>query len=168
MPHVGARRQHPGDVTTHQPLPSHIHDFLRQPNFAVLATLSSDGSPRTAVTWYEWTGEQFLFTMDLIRQRVKWLESDPRVSLTVIDMESWYRHVTLIGRVVKIGPDVDLTHYHRLHRRYRGKDAADVNRERFVAWAEVDSWYSWDGAQAKSDARFAPLDGTSATRPTGS
>jgi hypothetical protein len=96
--------------------------------------------------------------MDEIRLRVAWIRSDPRVSLTVIDADSWYRHVTLMGRVASVEPDPGLADYDRLCLRYRGRPALERDRKRVTAWIEVDRWYSWDAAHASPDSTTAPFD----------
>jgi PPOX class probable F420-dependent enzyme len=140
-----------------RPIPPHIAEFLSRPNPAVVATLKPDGSPHTAVTWYGWEDGRLFITMDAIRRRVDWLRADARVSLTVLDEQSWYRHVTLMGRVVSLEPDVALADYDRLILRYRGRRSPDRDRERVTAWIEVDRWYSWDAAVSSADSTTAPL-----------
>lgn len=140
-----------------KPIPPHIAAFLERPNPAVVATLKPDGSPHTAVTYYGWEDGRAFITMDEIRRRVDWLRHDPRVSLTVVDGESWYRHVTLMGRVVSLEPDVDIADYDRLVLRYRGHPALERDRSRVTAWIEIDSWYSWDAAHSSPSSVTAPF-----------
>src|SRR5262245_16680704 len=87
------------------PLPAELDRFLALPNPAVIATLAGDGSPHTAATWYLWEHGRVLVNMDHGRRRLKHLRSDPRVSLTVLGDDEWYRHVSLEGRAVSIDPD---------------------------------------------------------------
>ena len=47
---------------------------------------------------------------------------DPRVSLTVLDNDSWYSHVSLQGRAVSIEQDPDLSVIDRVSRHYTGAD----------------------------------------------
>ena len=89
------------------PLPSEIEEFLAKPNPSVIATLALDGSPHSAATWYLWEHGQALVNMDSSRKRLEHLRRDPRVSLTVLDKEEWYRQVTLRGRAT-LQPDDDL------------------------------------------------------------
>src|SRR5262252_7651901 len=87
------------------PLPPEVDRMLRKANPAVIGTLRADGSPHTAVTWYDWDGERVLVNMDSTRLRLKNLRRDPRATVTVMDGESWYRQVTLRGRAVEIRDD---------------------------------------------------------------
>ena len=80
------------------PLPPEADQLLRKANPAVIATIRKDGSPHTAVTWYEWDGRRILTNMDETRVRLQHMRRDPRVSLTVVDAQSWYRQLTVFGR----------------------------------------------------------------------
>jgi PPOX class probable F420-dependent enzyme len=125
------------------PLPPQVARLLERPNPAVVATLRPDGSPHTAATWYDWDGDRVLLNMDESRVRLSYLRRDPRVSLTVLDDESWYRHVTLMGRAVSIEDDPNLEDIDRLSRRYRGEPYPVRDRKRVSAWVEIDRWYGW-------------------------
>jgi PPOX class probable F420-dependent enzyme len=127
------------------PVPPSVSEFLARANPAVVATLRPDGSPHTAATWYDWDDERVLLNMDETRLRLSYLRRDPRVALTVLDVESWYRHVSLIGRVVSLEDDVDLTDIDRLARRYTGNPYRNREGRRVSAWVEVDRWHGWSG-----------------------
>src|SRR5438067_6866667 len=130
------------------PVPVEVDEFLAQPNGAVVATLRPDGSPHTAATWYDWEDGRVLLNMDESRVRLGYMRRDPRISLTVIDIEQWYRQVTLMGRVVKIEEDADLADIDRLARRYTGKPYRDRNRKSVSAWLDPERWYGWNGGRA--------------------
>jgi PPOX class probable F420-dependent enzyme len=125
------------------PLPPELDSFLTNPNPAVIATLQPDGSPNSVATWYIWENERILVNMDASRKRLEWMRRDPRVSLTVIDKDDWYRHVTLHGTVVSIEDDPDLTDIDRLSRHYTGEPYARRDQGRVSAWIEVRSWHGW-------------------------
>lgn len=134
------------------PLPAELDAFLREPNPAVIATLRADGRPHSAATWYLWEQGRLLVNMDESRRRLEHLRHDPRVSLTVLGAEEWYRHVTLEGRAVALEPDSDLAGIDRLARHYTGEPFAHRDRPRVNAWIEVDAWHAWAGAGAWSGA----------------
>lgn len=129
------------------PVPPDVDEFLKQPNAAVIATLRADGSPHTAATWYDWENGRVLLNMDASRVRLGYMRRDPRVSLTVIDLEQWYRQVTLMGRVVSIADDPDLADIDRLARRYTGHEYRIRDRSSVSAWVEPESWYGWNGGR---------------------
>lgn len=130
----------------HAPLPLEVDEFLRRPNHAVIATLRPDGSPHTAPTWYDWDDSRALVNMDESRLRLSFMQKDPRVALTVLDHESWYRHVSLLGLVVSIEADVNLRDIDRLALRYTGEPFRTRDRRRFSAWVHVEAWHGWEGA----------------------
>ena len=132
------------------PVPADVDEFLAQPNAAVIATLRPDGSPHTAATWYDWEDGRVLLNMDASRVRLSYMRRDPRASLTVIDLDQWYRQVTLMGRVVRIEDDPDLADIDRLARRYTGREYRDRNRNSVSAWLEPERWYGWTGGRAWS------------------
>ena len=124
-------------------LPPELDDLLRRPNPAVVATLRPDGSPHTVATWYLWDGRRVLLNMDESRARLRFMRRDPRVALTVLDGESWYRHVSLFGRVTELVDDGELADIDRLARHYTGEPFRDREHRRVSARVEVDSWHTW-------------------------
>jgi PPOX class probable F420-dependent enzyme len=126
------------------PLPPELDEFLRRPNPAVVATVRPDGSPHTAATWYDWDGHRVLLNMDESRLRLRFMRRDPRVALTALGSDSWYSHVSLLGRVVSIEDDPDLRDIDRLARRYTGREFSKRDAHRVSAWLEPDRWHSWD------------------------
>ncbi len=130
------------------PVPPEVDELLSRPNPAVVATLRPDGSPHTAATWYDWQDGRVLLNMAETRLRLAFLRRDPRAALTVLDDGSWYRHVSLLGRVVSIEDDVDLADIDRLARRYTGRDYRQRDQKRVSAWLEPDRWHGWAGGDA--------------------
>ena len=125
------------------PLPPELDDFLRLPNPAVVATIRPDGSPHTAATWYDWDGGRVLLNMDESRLRLRFMRRDPRVALTVLGRDSWYSHVSLLGRIVAIEDDPELRDIDRLARRYTGRPFRTRDARRVSAWLEPDRWHAW-------------------------
>ncbi len=125
------------------PLPPELDDFLSQPNPSVVATVRPDGSPHTAATWYLWENGRVLVNMDEGRRRLEHIRREARVSITVLGVEDWYHHVTLLGRVVAIDEDADYEAIDRLSRHYTGRPYPQRDRGRVSAWIEVESWHAW-------------------------
>jgi PPOX class probable F420-dependent enzyme len=126
------------------PVPPHVDEFLRRPNPAVIATLRPDGSPHTVATWYDWEEGRALVNLEATRLRLRHIRRDPRVSLTALDKDDWYTHVSLLGRVVSLEDDPELTDIDRLAMRYTGKPFRRRDAKRVSAWIEIDRWHSWD------------------------
>ncbi len=125
------------------PVPPEIEEFLAKANPAVVATIRPDGSPHTAATWYDWENGRVLLNMKDTRLRLGHLRRDPQVALTVLSDESWYDHVSLLGRIVAIEEDADLHDIDRLALRYTGKPFRSRDERRFSAWMEPERWHAW-------------------------
>ncbi|HEX4754946.1 MAG TPA: TIGR03618 family F420-dependent PPOX class oxidoreductase [Candidatus Dormibacteraeota bacterium] len=126
-------------------VPPDVQEFLRQPNPCVVASLDLHGELHTAATWYAWLGDgTVLLNMDESRRRLEHLRRDPRVALTVLDEGNWYRHVSIVGRVLEIRVDAGLEDIDRLARHYTGQPYGNRERVRWSAIVGVNRWHSWD------------------------
>jgi PPOX class probable F420-dependent enzyme len=126
--------------------PPELQEFLRRPNPCIVATIRPDGELHTAATWYEWTDAgTVVVNMDASRQRLGHMRADPRVALTVLDAENWYKHVSLIGRVEEIRPDPELEDIDRISRHYSGNAYRDRQRDSWTAEVEIQRWHGWSG-----------------------
>jgi PPOX class probable F420-dependent enzyme len=125
-------------------MPPEVIEMLRQPNPAVMATLAADGRPVTVATWYLYEDDgRILLGLDATRARLKHIERDPRVSLTVLDGENWGTHVSVQGRVVGLGPDEGLRDIDRLARHYIGNDYPNRESPRVSCHLEIERWHGW-------------------------
>jgi len=129
------------------PLPPTLDEVLKQANPSVIATVDADGSPHSAATWYIWEDGRVLVSMDEERKRLQHLREDPRVSITVMDRDNWYRHVTLRGRVTALEEDAHLGDIDRICTHYMGAPYGQRERGRVSALIEVESWYAWDAGR---------------------
>jgi PPOX class probable F420-dependent enzyme len=125
------------------PVPPEVDAFLAEPNPAVVATVSPNGEPHTAATWYDWEDGRVFLNMDESRLRLIFMRRNPAVSLTVLGDDSWYAQVTLLGRIVSIEDDPDLAGIDRLSNRYYGKPFRNRDAKRVSAWMEPERWSSW-------------------------
>jgi len=136
-------------------LPRPVVEFLKRPNPAVIAFIRPDGYPMSVATWYDWEDGLILVNMHESRSRLRWLRSNPKASLTVLDEHDWYRHVSLFGSVVKFADDADLADIDRLCVRYMGNPFSNRSAKRVSAWIEPAGWHGWDdgGEVASTDVR---------------
>jgi PPOX class probable F420-dependent enzyme len=130
------------------PLPSELERFVAKPRPAVVATITKDGSPISTATWYEWVDGRVLLTMDASGHRIQNLRRDPRVALTVLG-ESWYNHVSLLGRVVEIGDDPEFAAIDRLSRRYEGRPYPERDWQCVYVLFEVERWHTYGDPAAE-------------------
>ncbi|MBO0841485.1 MAG: PPOX class F420-dependent oxidoreductase [Sciscionella sp.] len=125
------------------PVPAKFSAVLSNPNPCVIGALKPDGAPITVATWYLWEDGRVLVNMDEGRKRLDWLRADPRVSLTVLDGDRWYRAVSLRGRVSSLSDDPDLSTVDRIATHYTGRPYRDRSRGRVSAWIDVEQWHAW-------------------------
>ncbi|NNU28115.1 TIGR03618 family F420-dependent PPOX class oxidoreductase [Isoptericola sediminis] len=128
---------------TTTPLTSATLELLRRPNPAVMATVTPSGAPVSVATWYLWDddSQRVLLNLDAGRARLRHLEHDPRVSLTVLDT-NWYHHVSLRGEV-ELVDDPDLADIDRLARHYTDEPYVVRDHPRVSAWMTVTSSHVW-------------------------
>ena len=123
------------------PLPPALVEFLKEPHAAVIATVRSDGAPYTAATWYDWDNGRLLVNMDFERLRLSHMRRDPRVAVTVLDIEDWYHAVTVLGRVVELRNDEAFADIDRLSQRYRSGPYWNRERRRITALIAPERWH---------------------------
>jgi PPOX class probable F420-dependent enzyme len=129
------------------PVPQRLIELIERPNPAVMGTVRPDATPVTVPTWYLWDNGRFLINMDAGRRRLRHIKSNPQISLTVLDTDNWYNHLSVQGRAT-LEDDPDLSGIDRIARHYTGKPYPDRERGRVNCWIEIQSWHPWgDWAQ---------------------
>ena len=66
-------------------------------NFATVATVNPDGGPQASVVWFRRDGDSVLFSITSDKQKARNLARDPRVAVTVFDLENPYDSVEIPG-----------------------------------------------------------------------
>jgi len=69
-------------------LPEDLITLLRQPSACFLATMMPDGSPQMTRTWVDTDGEHVVINTVQGHQKVRNVERDPRVAVSVCDVSS--------------------------------------------------------------------------------
>ena len=127
-----------------QALPDDVRRLLEKPNPAVITAVRPDGQPVSVATWYLLEDDgRILVNMDESRKRLDYLRHDPRVSLTVLDDDNWYTHISMQGRVTDLSDDAGLADIDRLSRHYGGSPYPDRVRKRFSARIESERYHGW-------------------------
>ena len=125
-------------------LPQPLVDWLGLPHPAVMATVAEDGRPVSVATWYLLEPDgRVLLGLDAKRARLRHLEADPRLSLTVLDRENWYSHLSLQGRIGPVAEDDEWRQIDRLARHYLDKPYPDHERPRVACWMTIERWHAW-------------------------
>jgi PPOX class probable F420-dependent enzyme len=125
------------------PIPSEFVEVLKRPNPAVMGSVRPDGTPVTVATWYLWDDSgRVLLNLASSRKRLEYMRTNPRVSLTVLDGDNWYRHVSVVGSVTLVD-DTDQHDVDRLTRHYTGQPWTGRDQHRVSAWLGVDFYHVW-------------------------
>lgn len=111
--------------------------FLRETRIAKLATLNADGSPNVVPVWFEWDGEVARVFTSEGSPKVKRIERDPRVALSVEEpvgvSEAW---VTIEGEC-SVSREGTKDLIARLARRYYAPEQAEKS---ISEWLARDIW----------------------------
>jgi PPOX class probable F420-dependent enzyme len=74
-----------------------VRKLIDDPNFGIVATINSDGSPQTSVLWITRDGDDLLFGTLRGRRKERNIARDPRVSVTVLNRANGYEYVEIRG-----------------------------------------------------------------------
>lgn len=101
-------------------LPEDLVGLLRRPSVCFIATTMPDGSPQLTQTWVDTDGEHVLINTVEGFQKVRNIERDPRVAVSVIDPENPFRYYTVRGRVTTATTDGAVESIEALSQKYTG------------------------------------------------
>jgi PPOX class probable F420-dependent enzyme len=101
-------------------LPEGLLALLHQPSTCYLATVMPDGSPHLTQTWVDTDGKHVLINTVQGFRKVRNIERDPRVALTVFDPGNPRSYYQVRGRVVDVTRDGAVDHLEMLSQRYLG------------------------------------------------
>jgi len=97
-------------------------------NFAYVGTVGEDGSPQVTPVWIEYDGTHVVFNTEKSRKKVKNLERDGRVSLSIADAANPYYYIEIRGKVVEITEKGGADGIDRLAKKYIGQDKYPWNK----------------------------------------
>jgi PPOX class probable F420-dependent enzyme len=101
-------------------LPDGLLALLHQPSPCFVSTLMPDGSPQLTQTWVDTDGAHILINTVDGFQKVKNIERDPRVAVSVSDPANPSRYYAVRGEVVSLTTDGAAEHIEQLAQRYLG------------------------------------------------
>jgi len=102
-------------------IPEDVRRLLQAPNYAHLATLRRDGSPRSWVVWVGLEGEHVLVCTGEQTWKAKDMRNDPRVAISVVDLGNPYAMAALQGRVIEARADEDCRYMDPISVKYTGE-----------------------------------------------
>ncbi len=100
----------------------HAEELLKAKNFCHVATLRVDGSVHGVPVWVDVQEGQPVLNSAEGRAWVRNLERDPRITLTVPNMENPYEYLEVRGRVAERTHEGADAHIDALAKKYLGQD----------------------------------------------
>jgi PPOX class probable F420-dependent enzyme len=100
----------------------HAEELLKAKNFCNVSTLRADGSVHAAPVWVDIEDGKPTLNSAEGRAWPRNLERDPRVTLTVQNLENPYEYVEVRGKVVERTHDGADEHIDALAKKYLGQD----------------------------------------------
>jgi PPOX class probable F420-dependent enzyme len=97
-------------------------DLFDKKSFASIATIMKDGSPQVSPVWVDYDGENILVNTAKERQKMKNINRDARIALSIQDPDNPYRKLIIRGRVVKEIEQGADEHIDKLAKKYTGLD----------------------------------------------
>ncbi len=101
-------------------LPEVLLTLLRGKAWCYLATTMPDGSPQLTQTWVDTDGTDVLINTVQGFQKIRNVERDPRVALTVADPDQPARYFQIRGKVTGVTAEGGAEHIEALAQRYTG------------------------------------------------
>ena len=112
-----------GPRSEEQPRDSRQHiDLVTGRSLAHVATIGPDGEPQSTPIWIDGDADVIRFSQTTARQKYEKLQREPRVALSMIDLEDPYRYLEVRGRVVEVREDADNAFIDSLAHKYLGQE----------------------------------------------
>jgi PPOX class probable F420-dependent enzyme len=103
-------------------------DFLENPFVGAVTDLRPDGSPHSTVVWVDVDDDGVSFNTAWPRAKPRYLQSDPRVSLLVVDPNDGHRWISISGTTTLTDDGAD-AQIDRLSQKYTGREKYASHRE---------------------------------------
>jgi len=123
-------------------------ELLKARNFCNVATLRTDGSVHCAPVWVDVQNGQPLLNTAEGRAWPRNLERDPRVTLTVQNMENPYEYLEVRGRVAERTHEGADAHIDALAKKYMGVEEYPLRQpgeQRLILRVEPEHVHVWGG-----------------------
>ena len=103
-------------------LPERAKKLIEGRNFANIATLMKDGSPQVTTTWVDRDGDILLINTTKNRVKTRNIRRDPRVAVSIFNMNDPYDALFIRGKVVDLRSESAEEHIDKLAHKYIGTD----------------------------------------------
>jgi PPOX class probable F420-dependent enzyme len=98
--------------------PAGFEDLWSRPLIGHLATVRPDGAPAVTPMWFLWDGDWLCFTHTTSRAKLRNIEHQPWIALSVNDPDKPHRYIQARCLVEHVDPDPGGMFYGTLQRRY--------------------------------------------------
>jgi PPOX class probable F420-dependent enzyme len=99
-------------------IPAHLLHLLADPNFGSLATVRPDHTAQVNPMWFEFDGQNLLFTHTTKRAKFRNLQKNPSMALSVFDPQHPQSYIEVRGELSEVREDPTGSFYVRLGKRY--------------------------------------------------
>ena len=101
--------------------PSRLIAMLRAASPCLIATTNPDGSPQLTQTWVDTDGTHILINTVEGYRKLKNIERDPRVAVSVLDRDDSSTYYSVAGTVIATDTEAGRAGIEELSRKYTGK-----------------------------------------------
>jgi PPOX class probable F420-dependent enzyme len=111
-----------------------VKELAQGKNFATITVRLPSGAAATQVMWVDADDEHVLMNTEVHRAKFKAIQADPRVTVTVWQLDDPYHYAEVRGRVVstETGPEA-LAMINRLSQKYTSHDyTSPIQSERVI------------------------------------
>ena len=107
---------------------SKAETLLNGKNLVFLATSMADGSPQVTPVWGDFDNSHIRINTAEGRLKHKNILRDPRVAVSVVNVQNPLDMTAIRGKVVEIIPDYEYKHADLLTKQYMGKESYPFKR----------------------------------------
>jgi PPOX class probable F420-dependent enzyme len=101
-------------------LPGRLVDLLQAPSTGLIATTNPDGSPQLTEVWVDTDGKHVLVNTVQGFRKLRNVERDPRVAVSILDRSDPATYYSLAGTVISADTEGAAEHIERLSHKYTG------------------------------------------------
>ncbi|WP_436535193.1 PPOX class F420-dependent oxidoreductase [Actinoplanes sp. HUAS TT8] len=101
-------------------LPTRLIDMLEAPSPCLIATTNPDGSPQLTQTWVDTDGKHVLINTVQGFRKLRNIERDPRVAVSILDAADPTTYYSLNGTVISMDTDGARESIDRISQKYTG------------------------------------------------
>ncbi|MGA8364590.1 MAG: PPOX class F420-dependent oxidoreductase [Solirubrobacteraceae bacterium] len=123
-------------------------ELLQAKNFCLVSTIRSDGSVHSAPVWVDLQDGRPVLNTAEGRAWPRNLERDPRVTLTIQNMDNPYEYLSIRGRVAERTQDGADEHIDAMAKKYLGQDTYPFRQpgeQRVIIRVDPEDVHVWGG-----------------------